>query len=164
MVEHFGARGAPTSKFRGRRLNMTDNKAKVKYIWHLEVAVARGKLIGKARGILAATSFPMPEPLKREYNSLAKEMETTMHNTKKNCRRLHMSGVWSSLELKRVMLTITYWKGMRNKTSGGRVSGRWLRRLKKFLRITEEELNEQEINFRLKTAYKQYYEHKMQKT
>ena len=83
-----------------------------------------------------------------------------MSEAEKNCRKLHMSGVCSSPKLKKAMLTIMYWKGVKNKITGRRVSGRWLRRLSKMLKIQPGKLMESEISAHLKIAYKQYYKYK----
>ena len=105
-------------------------------------------------------TFTMSARLIMRYNKLEREMEKAMSEAEKNCRKLHMSGVCSSPKLKKPMLTITYWKGIKNKITGKRVSGRWLRRLNKMLKIPPGKSTESEICTHLKEAYKQYYKYK----
>ncbi len=93
-----------------------------------------------------------------EYEKIDKIKTEAMKFAERNCRKLHMGGIWWCPELQHIRDTILYYKLSISRKKRCKVGARILKRLSKKTGINAENQTLKELEINLSRSFKQYKE------
>ena len=142
-----------------RRLKLDDPRVVAKYQEHLDLFFASRNMYSRLRKLRSTvtTGVPLNESQAQEYEALDKIRKIGMKVAERKCRKLKKGRVQWSPAIQHARDTIRLWTLIRKRLKKGRVGARLIVRLKKKLKITTNtKIPLEEVEVKLKKAYKEY--------